>query len=109
MRALVAAWETDGQVYFGNIDPAAKRVARFQPAPRESKDRKMPDLATNARGEMLHVWTEGMAWKRGGAVAWQLHDRDGRPTEVKGRADGVPPDGAAAVFARKDGSFAIIY
>ena len=108
-RGVVAAWETEGQVYFGNIDSAGKPVAQLQPAPGEAKDRKMPDLATNRRGETLRVWTEGMAWKRGGAVAWQLHDRDGRPTDVKGKADGVLPDGAAAVFPRKDGSFVIIY
>jgi hypothetical protein len=42
-------------------------------------------------------------------VAWQVFDPDGRPTAQKGRADGVPVWSMAAVFARPDGGFTIVY
>jgi hypothetical protein len=106
---VVAGWETDGRVLFGTLAGDGAVVnGRDEPAP-GSRGRKYPEVATNAAGESIRVWTEGMGWKKGGAVAWQVYDRDGRPTDAKGRQDGVPADGAAAVFPRPDGSFAIVY
>ena len=71
--------------------------------------RKHPTVAANARGETLLVWTEGMGWERGGSLAWQVFDRDGRPTAEKGRIPGVPVWSLVAAFARPDGGFTVIY
>ena len=109
---VLAGWETEGRVRFGAVRLANATVGgRDEPAAESSprKDRKYPEVATNQAGETIRIWTEGMGWKRGGAVAWQVYDADGKPTDVNGRQDGVPPDGDAAVFARPDGRFVIIY
>jgi hypothetical protein len=106
---VLAAWETDGQVYCARIDPKSGKRSEPLPAPGEGKGRKHPVVAGNARGETILVWTEGMGWKRGGAVAWQVFDADGTPTAEKGRSDGVPTWSLVTVITRADGSFAVIY
>jgi hypothetical protein len=78
-------------------------------APGEARGRKHPAVAGNDRGESILVWTEGMGWERGGSLAWQVFDRNGRPTAAKGRAVGVPTWSLVAVFARPDGGFTILY
>jgi hypothetical protein len=50
-----------------------------------------------------------MGWNRGGAVAWQVFDKEGKATAIKGRTDGVPPWSLVAVFTRADGGFTVIY
>ena len=105
---FLAAWETAGQVYFARVDPKSGRVTTPAAAPGMTK-KKHPVAASNSRGEQLLVWTEGTGWSRGGAVAWQLFDAEGKPTEKKGRADGVPVWGLATAFATPDGSFTIVY
>jgi hypothetical protein len=70
---------------------------------------KHPVAAVNKAGETLLVWTEGTAWQRGGAVAWQLFSTDGKPTGTAQRRDGVPTWGLAAVVAEPDGAFTILY
>jgi hypothetical protein len=107
-RAL-AAWETSGQVYYAGIDPAASEPGRIIAAPGEGKGRKHPAVAGNAAGETILVWTEGMGWKKGGSLAWQVFDRDGRPTTEKGTADGVPVWSLPTVAASPQGGFTIIY
>ena len=78
-------------------------------APQPNGRRKHPVLAANAKGEILFAWTEGMGWSRGGAVAWQLYDADGKPTGVHGRSQGVPTWSLVAACTRPDGSFVILY
>ena len=108
-KGVVAAWETQGQVYFARIDPATGKRSAAVAAPGKSRSRKHPAVAVNTRGETILVWTEGMGWARGGAVAWQVFDRDGKPTADRGRADGVPAWSLVAVFARPDGGFTVVY
>jgi hypothetical protein len=50
-----------------------------------------------------------MGWKKGGILAWQIYDKDGRATQEHGKADGVPVWSLVAVFARPDGGFTIVY
>jgi hypothetical protein len=50
-----------------------------------------------------------MAWKRGGTAAWQVYDRKGQPVGEVGRAQGIPPDGTVATFARPDGTFVVVF
>jgi hypothetical protein len=71
--------------------------------------RKHPVAVANENGETLLVWTEGTAWAKGGAVAWQLYGKDGKATAEKGRANGVPVWSLATALSKPDGSFEIIY
>jgi hypothetical protein len=104
-----AAWDTDGQVYFGKIGGDLK-VDKFQAAPGAAHHRKHPVLAVNAQGETLFAWTEGTGWQRGGTLVWQVHDKAGKPVEDKGRVDrGIPVWGLPAAVAHPDGSFTIIH
>jgi hypothetical protein len=106
---VVAAWESKGQVYYARIDPATGKPSAPVAAPGDARERKHPVVACNQRGQILLAWTEGMGWDRGGAVAWQVFEKDGKPTAEKGRAGGVPTWSLVAVFARKDGGFTIVY
>ena len=91
------------------IDPATGKESEPVSAPGEARERKHPVIASNKRGETLLAWTEGMGWERGGSVAWQVFDKDGRPTAEKGRAAGVPVWSLVAVFSCADGGFTIVY
>ncbi len=105
----LAAWETAGQIYWARIDPVSGKRSEPTGPTGASKGRKYPAIATNNRGEVLLVWTEGTGWNRGGSVAWQLFDAKGVPTGVPGLAEGVPVWSLVAVFSRPDGGFTIVY
>ncbi len=106
---VLAAWESAGQVRFTHIDPASGKHSKPITVPGQGGRRKHPVIAGNAKGETILVWTEGIGWNRGGSLAWQVFDKDGRPTSVRGKADGVPTWSLVAVFTRPDGGFTIIY
>ena len=100
-----AAWETERQVYFA---PASLSTSPT-PAPGPGGDRRYPALARNAKGETLLAWTEGMGWKKGGALAWQLFDPSGHPEGPEGHAPNVPVWSFPAAIARPNGAFVIYY
>ena len=107
---VFAAWETAGQVQFARVSGGSADVGGHRvEMPGLARNRRHPSLATNVRGEVLVAWSEGTAWQRGGAVVWQVFDKNGRPTPETGRAAGVPVWGLVAVYARRDGGFALIY
>jgi hypothetical protein len=106
---VLTAWETGEQVYCARVDPASGKRSAPLAAPGEAKLRKHPVVTGNPRGEMILVWTEGMAWNKGGTLAWQVFDKDGGPTAAKGSARGVPTWSLVAVFTRPDGGFTILY
>jgi hypothetical protein len=108
-KGLLAAWETEGQVYFALFDPKKPRSFAPIPAPGAAGNRKHPVIAANSRGEIMFVWTEGTGWKKGGSLAWQLYDSQGKPLGEKGEAPGVAVWSFAAVIAENNGSFTIIY
>ena len=108
-HGLLAAWETEGQVYFAALNPNKQQSLAPIPATGVAGKRKHPTIAANARGETLLVWTEGTGWKKGGSFAWQLYDAQGKPIGEKGEAVGIPAWSLAAVVAEKDGGFTIIY
>ena len=103
---VLAAWETAGQVHFAIIEN--ERVSRFTPAGGAGK-RKHPVPVANKSGEVLLLWTEGTGWQRGGALAWQLFDKAGKPLEERGRHDGIPVWSFAAAYVKADGSFVVLY
>jgi hypothetical protein len=107
---VLGAWETAGQVYYADLNPATVNSSAPMPAPGAGEDRKHPRVARNAQGETILVWDEGTGWNKGGALAWQVFDSSGRPTEEKGRIErGIPVWSFAAVVARPDGGFTILY
>jgi hypothetical protein len=106
---VFGAWETAGQVYFGQIDMETARITTPVAAPGDAATRKHPRLALNAAGEVLFVWTEGTAWSRGGSFAWQVFDSAGQRFDAGGSSPGVPVWSFATPVARPDGSFVILY
>jgi hypothetical protein len=56
-----------------------------------------------------HGLRAGVLCLPAGAVAWQLYDRHGLPTPVKGRADGLPVWSLVAAFAQSDGRLVLIF
>jgi hypothetical protein len=107
--SVLAAWETEEQVYCARIDRTSGKRSGPLAAPGQARLRKHPAVAGNGRGEVILVWTEGMAWNKSGTLAWQVFDKDGKPTSAQGSARGVPTWSLVAVFTRPDGSFTIIY
>ncbi|MES1258497.1 MAG: sialidase family protein [Acidobacteriota bacterium] len=108
-NGILAAWETEKQTWFGVIQPGTSKISAPLAAPGVPANRKYPTLAANSRGDALFAWTETMAWKKGGRVAWQVYDKDGHPETVSGKADGVPAWSVIASFAKPDGSFVVVY
>ncbi|MBI3862109.1 MAG: hypothetical protein HY290_09460 [Planctomycetia bacterium] len=109
--AVMAAWETDSQIYVSRIDKKKGREPSKPLAPTgKSGDRKHPAMAVNGQGETLLVWTEGTGWNKGGGLAWQLFNDKGRPTTTRGRLDkSIPVWSFAAVYAEPDDSFVILH
>lgn len=108
-REVAAAWEREKQVSFAIVANGPADTGTPHDAPGLPDGRKYPALAVNARGETLLAWTEGMSWKKGGSLAWQVYRPDGSTLGETGHAGGVPPWSLVAAFARPDGSFAVIY
>ena len=105
---VVAGWETAGQVFYAAINPKTMQVSK-PVCPPTGVARKHPLAVANENGDTLLVWTEGTGWARGGAVAWQIFTKEGRPTSEKGRAEGVPVWSLATAVARPGGNFTVIY
>jgi hypothetical protein len=106
---VLAAWETGGQVQWARVDRKTGDISAIVTAPGEATNRKYPAVAENASGDTLFAWVEVASRNKGGALAWQMYDRSGRPTGKAGSAPGVPAFSFPAVFARSDGGFAIVY
>jgi hypothetical protein len=106
---ILAAWETAGQVQFVRIDPDSGTRSAVADAPGTVRTRKHPAIAGDASGNVLLVWTEDMGWSKGGALLWQVFDKDGKPTADHGRHDGVPAWSLVAAYARPAGGFTILY
>ena len=105
---LVAAWETQQQVYWSWIQPGETKVAD-PVAPSGSGNRKHPSVAVNTQGEVLLAWTEGTGWAKGGFLEWQVFDRDGHPISQKHRVAGLAAWSMPAAVARPNGNFVIVY
>ncbi len=103
---ILAAAETHGRVFFVQLDP---RTGKVSPPVSPETQAKHPVAIANARGEILLVWAEGTGWNKGGSVAWQLYDRDGKPLSAKGRADGLPVWSLPTVFVNSDDAFTVVY
>ncbi len=113
-EAVLAAWETKGQVYFTRLDFTHPYSGPGKPRkpvapPGTAGGRKHPALAVNTKGETLLVWDEGTGWQKGGTLAWQVFDSAGKPTKDRGTSDGIPVWSFAGAYAEPDGSFVIVH
>lgn len=107
-NALIA-WQTEEQVYFATVAGSGRKLSEAVPAPGQGSDRKHPAVIGNSQGDILFAWTEGTGWKKGGSLAWQVFDKEGRPTEIKGSVPGLPAWDLVAAFPDPRGGFNIIY
>jgi hypothetical protein len=105
---VVAAWETDGKVYFAKVDSAGSKVSEPITPPGEAR-RKHPVAVSNPNGDILLTWTEGTSWAKGGAVLWQIFKENGTPVAEPVRLEGLPAWSLAAALAAKDHAFILIY
>jgi hypothetical protein len=105
----LGAWEIDGQIFWSPLStPKTPNSPMAVPGP--AGGRKHPALAANEAGQVIVVWTEGTGWNKGGSVAWQVYDRMGAAISGgAGHSDRLPAWGSPAAFARRDGSFCIVY
>lgn len=103
---VLAAAETHGRVFFVRVDPKTGKAS--EPVSPETKA-KHPVVISNARREVLFVWTEDTGWAKGGAVVWQVFNEASNPISEKGRAEGVPVWSLATAFAKPDGNFVVVY
>ena len=107
-EGVLGAWETKGRVLFSTFSPDGMKRKLFS-APGEGENSKHPRLAKNAQGQVLLAWTEGASWGKGGSLAWQVFDQEGRPTRGRGRMEeGVPAWSFASVVGTPQG-FLLFY
>jgi hypothetical protein len=104
---VMAAWETAGRVFAGAIDPLGLTVSGLSAAP--GADEKHPFVTSAPNGQTLLTWTEGTGWQRGGALAWELIDRNGKVVSTGRKPGAVPVWGLATAYAKPDGTFVIVY
>lgn len=106
---VLGAWETRDQVYFASLNAGTGASSRPVAAP-GGPGRKYPVIVPNDKGETLMAWAEGVGWERGGALAWQVYDVQGKSTADKGRVpNGVAIWSMPAAVTRPDGTFLIVY
>jgi hypothetical protein len=95
---VLAAWETNKQVYFAGVSGTGSSAVKPIAAPGSGKDRKHPAVAANASGETLMAWTDRTGWKRGGTLNWALF-KNGTMISSVSDAGPVPVWGLPAVVA----------
>ena len=106
---VVAAWQTEEQVYYATIDPTTLKMSEPIPAPGKGKIRKYPALAVNSKGDTLLAWTDETGWGKGGSLEWQVFSKGGKPIAEKGSVGDLPAWSFGAAVARPDGGFTILY
>jgi len=105
---LVAATETRGRISVCKIDPVTLKVEGIE-LPDSTESQRHPVVVGNRKGETLVAWTEGVTWGKGGSFKWQLFDPDGKPSEVRGRSEGVPAWSLISACEDADDSFRIFF
>jgi hypothetical protein len=103
---VVRAWETANKVYLAVDGSAAVEAPRRASA---EGARKHPRLAVGPDGTIALAWTEGTAFGRGGAAAWQVFTSDLTPIGGQGVQTGLPAFDFAAIVRRPQGGFSVIY
>lgn len=107
---VLAVWETRDQIHIARLGQDGAKSAPPGTAPGEGDGRKHPAVAVNRRGDSIVAWAEGTGWNKGGRVAWQVFDKEGKPHAGRaGQAEGLPAWGVPAVFAAPDDTFRVTY
>ena len=100
-------WETEGQVYFADVDHLEARVS---PSEIAETRRKNPAVAVNDQGATPLAWGDGPGWRSGGALHSQVFGADGQPIEEHAAGTETIPDASRpAALARADGTFLVIF
>jgi hypothetical protein len=108
--SVLAAWETNGQVFFARVDRQTGTAGTPFSPPGRAGSRKHPAVAASETGETILVWTEGTGWQKGGSLAWQVFDPNGQPKREAGSLDAaIPVWGLPTVVARPGGGFVIVH
>jgi hypothetical protein len=106
---MLVAWDTKGQVFFASAGDDPKGIA----APTGGKKSRSPLVVGNSKGETLFVWSEAAnvrQFQKGGDLAWQVYDKDGRPVGKKGMLrSAVLRWSIPAAYATPDGDFVILH
>jgi hypothetical protein len=106
----VTAWENDGQIFLGSLEPSSGKISRVRAAPGKGTGRKHPRVAVNLEGQICMVWTVGTGWNQGGTVAWQVFSSKGSPLRsASGSETGLPAWSFPAVWADDTGDFHVMY
>ena len=105
---VIAAWETEGQVYWAAIEADLSAPQPLAPAGPANR-RKYPSLAVSPKGYTLLAWNEGASWGKAGTLAWQVFDRNNKPVGEPGAGPALPKWSFAAAVTLKDSSFRLIY
>ena len=100
------AWETQGQVYFADVD---RIDAVRSPPGRPRFRRKNPVVAANSRGETLLAWGDGPGFSFGGSLHWQVFDSAGRPVGKPGGGTGMIVSGSTSAAVVQDGRFLVVF
>ena len=67
-------------------------------------------LGTNHKGEMLMAWVEGENFNKPHHLRWQIYDKDEKPVGEQGfKRSAFQRWGSAAVYAKANGDFVILY
>jgi hypothetical protein len=106
-NGALAAWEQEGQIYWAKVSVSG--VGDAHSAPGSPGNRKHPAVAGNLRGQTIVAWAEGTGWQKGGSIAWQVFEADGKPLKgAGGRAARLPVWSFPAAFADGEG-FVVMY
>lgn len=109
--ALTLAWETHRTIHLGLVDPKTSEIVVRATMPMESdRPQQHPALAIDGRGQILVTWAEGVGWKQGGDVAWQVFDAKGHALlDRAGFGRGLPVWSRPAAVVRPGGGLAVLY
>ena len=103
------AWEGGDRIRFQLSLASQESPGVVVEPPTGSGAQKHPVLARSRAGGLLAAWTEDTGWNRGGSLAWQRYDAEGRPAGGVGRADGIEAWSLAAAAPLPDGRFLVLY
>ena len=103
---LTVTWETQGQVYFADLDGLDAMRA---PAGQARFRRKNPVVAVGPRGETLLAWGDGPGFSFGGSLHWQVFDAAGHPVGEPGGGAGTIIDGSTVAAVVQDGRFLVVF
>ncbi len=105
---VLAAWETQQQVYFGMIKRGTAMVSNITAPPGQAPSRKHPAFAPTFDGGFLFAWTEHTGWKKGGSMAWQLFDASLNPVGELANAPGVAMWSFISAYAAEPDHYVIV-